>query len=83
MSEPWIRRAFAPNPRLRVHVATGRYDAGQCLQIAETVRRLESPLREAYTTACYEGGHMMYLDAAARAAFAADISRLLRSLQER
>lgn len=83
VSEPWIRRAFALNPRLRVHVATGHNDAGQCLQIAETVRRLESPLREAYTTACYEGGHMMYLDAGARVAFARDLTALVGAVAPR
>ena len=61
-------------------VATGRIDAGQCLQIAETVRRLEPPLRDAYTARCYEGGHMMYLDDDARVAFAADLTALVRGL---
>jgi hypothetical protein len=80
VSEPWIRQAFARQPRLRVVVATGRFDAGQCLQIAETVRRLEPPLRDAYTARCYEGGHMMYLDDDARVAFAADLTALVRGL---
>lgn len=80
VSEPWIRQGFALNPRLRVHVATGRFDAGQCLQIAETIRRLESPLRQAYTAACYDGGHMMYLDDGARVAFAADLTALIREV---
>lgn len=78
VSEPWIRQALEANPRLRVLVATGRYDAGQCLQIAETVRRQEPAVAGAYTAACYEGGHMMYLDAPARAAFAADVVSLVR-----
>lgn len=80
VSEPWIPQAFARNPKLRVRVATGRYDAGQCLQIAETVRRLDPPLRDAYTATCYEGGHMMYLDDDARVAFAGDLTALVRSL---
>lgn len=80
VSEPWLRDAFALNPALRVHVATGRYDAGQCLAIEAAVRRIPPPLGAAYTERCYEGGHMMYLDPEARVALSADLLRLIRAI---
>jgi carboxypeptidase C (cathepsin A) len=74
---PSAAEAVALNPRLKVLVAAGRFDSlNSCAVNEERARRLEGVLRKAYTFACYEGGHMMYRDAAARGGLARDVRAL-------
>lgn len=78
-SLPWTREALDLNPKMKVLVATGRYDSGSCLVIQEMVQRIEAPYQGAFTSRCYNGGHMMYLDPDARVAFSADLEALIAS----
>lgn len=74
---PSAAEAVALNPRLKVLVAAGRYDSlNSCAANEERARRLAGALRVAYRFACYEGGHMMYRDEAARAQLARDVRAL-------
>jgi carboxypeptidase C (cathepsin A) len=74
---PSAAEAVTLNPRLKVLVAAGRFDSlNSCAVNEERARRLEGALRKAYTFACYEGGHMMYRDAAARGELANDVRAL-------
>ena len=62
-SQPWIQRAMAKNPALRVWVATGLYDSlNSCAGNAATVATLPPAIRARFTLRCFAGGHMMYED---------------------
>ena len=79
---PSAAEAVMLDPRLRVLVAAGRYDSlNSCAANEETARRLEGDLKNAYRFECYEGGHMMYHDSAARQSLARDIRALAASIQ--
>lgn len=79
---PSAAEAVQANPELRVLVAAGRYDAlNSCTANAERARRLKGALRQAYTFQCYEGGHMMYRDPAARTALAGHVRALAETAE--
>jgi hypothetical protein len=74
---PSAAEAVGLNPKLKVWVAAGRFDSlNSCTANEEMARCLEGALASAYTFACYEGGHMMYRDPAARAQLARDVRGL-------
>jgi carboxypeptidase C (cathepsin A) len=74
---PSAAEAVELDPRLRVLVAAGRYDSlNSCAANDEIARHLEGVLKDAYTFACYEGGHMVYRDEQARAQLAHDLRKL-------
>jgi carboxypeptidase C (cathepsin A) len=76
---PSAAEAVALNPDIRVWVAAGRFDSlNSCSANDELGRRLEGALAQAYTFACYEGGHMMYRDPQARV----ELARHMRQLAE-
>jgi len=80
---PWAERALALHPRLKILVASGRYDAAHCEVTAESIRQLPPAIRAAYTFRCYDGGHMMYKDAPARVQLSRDLVALVTAgLQE-
>lgn len=75
---PGTAEAVALNPRLKVLVASGLYDSlANCPGDEERSRRLAPELKAAMTFRCYVGGHMMYRDAATRAALSADVRALV------
>jgi carboxypeptidase C (cathepsin A) len=60
-SQPWMRRAMALNPRLRLFVAAGKYDSlNSCADNSWTVSHLDAAMTKNITVGCYAGGHMMY-----------------------
>lgn len=62
-SEDALRTAMAANPYLKVFAACGYYDLATPAFAMEYTRdhlRLPAELRANFTTAYYEGGHMMY-----------------------
>ena len=74
---PSAAEAVERDPTLTVLVAAGLYDSlNSCAANEELARKLEGNLRKAYSFACYEGGHMMYRDEAARQQLARDIRAL-------
>jgi carboxypeptidase C (cathepsin A) len=77
---PSAAEAVGLNSDIEVWVAAGRFDSlNSCIANEELGRRLEGDLQQAYTFACYEGGHMMYRDPEARVALARDVRQLARS----
>lgn len=71
---PWSIEAAQANPRLRVLVAAGRFDALNNCDANDVVASLLPPaLRPRFRFVCYEGGHMMYHDADTHARMAADL----------
>lgn len=77
---PWVQRTFALNHSTRTFVAAGLYDSlNSCPLIAYQVSRLEPVLRANVSVRCYEGGHMMYEDRAARVQLKRDITTFYRA----
>jgi carboxypeptidase C (cathepsin A) len=77
-SQPWLQRAMRADPDLRVFVAAGRFDSlNMCEGNPLMTARLEPELARRFTHACYEGGHMMYRDAAERVRLAYDLRRFI------
>jgi ornithine cyclodeaminase len=70
---------MALNPRLHVLVASGVFDSmANCAGYQEIGAHLSGPLQNAITFKCYQGGHMMYLDAGPRVALSNDIRAMAR-----
>lgn len=77
-SLPWLQGAMHQDRQLRVFVAAGRYDSlNSCAGNAAIVAGMEADLGRRFTTGCYDGGHMMYRDAAARLQLARDVARFI------
>lgn len=77
-SLPWLQTAMRENGQLRVFVAAGRFDSlNACAGNAAIVAGMEPALGQRIRTACYDGGHMMYRDAAARLQLARDVRRFV------
>jgi len=73
-SLPWLQTAMRQDPQLRVFVAAGRYDSlNACAGNAAIVAGMDTGLAQRFRTRCYDGGHMMYRDAAARLQLARDV----------
>jgi carboxypeptidase C (cathepsin A) len=81
-AQPWIRRAIALDPKLKVFVAAGLYDSlNSCAANEDLMTRLEPTLAGHFTVRCYQGGHMMYRDDSARVKLSADVIGFIRSAQ--
>ena len=75
---PGVEDALALNPRLRVLVVAGLYDSFMpCAENVELASQLPPNLAAAMRFKCYEGGHAIYKDAAARAQFSHDVEALI------
>jgi carboxypeptidase C (cathepsin A) len=62
-AQPWVTRALALNPRMRVLVAAGRFDSfNSCWANEDLAQRLPPEIAGNIAFRCYDGGHMMYLD---------------------
>jgi carboxypeptidase C (cathepsin A) len=76
---PWMQNALTRNKKLKVFVATGRYDPlNMCEGDVEAVAELPENLSSRIENRCYEAGHIMYMDAGARPQFLSDVSRFIR-----
>ena len=79
-AQPWLRRAMVLNPSLKAFAAAGLYDSlNSCAANAYLVSQLEQPLSANITAKCYDGGHMMYDEAAIRRQVTSDIAAFYRS----
>jgi carboxypeptidase C (cathepsin A) len=75
-SQPWLTRAMATQPGLRVFVAAGWYDSlNSCAGNAYVVDHLMGPAASDVTARCYRSGHMIYRDRVPRFALRADLRR--------
>lgn len=76
---PWIVNALTRSPKLRVFVATGRFDPlNMCDGNVIATATLPSALSERIVNRCYESGHIIFREDAARQAFLADLRRFFR-----
>ena len=76
---PWMQSAMTRDKKLKVYVATGRYDPlNMCEGDVKVVAQLPADLSSRIQNRCYEGGHIMYTDAAVRATFLNDLSSFIR-----
>lgn len=79
---PSAQEAVDRNPDMKVLVASGMYDSlASCAANREVSSRLEGALKEAFAFKCYEGGHMMYRDAAAHVRLRNDVKALIAASQ--
>ena len=79
-SQPWMRRAMALDPRLKLFVAAGKYDSlNSCADLEWTVAHLEPAITTNVSLGCYAGGHMMYDTKAARLSLRNDIAAFVKS----
>lgn len=77
-SRPWVLGALEHNPGLRVFVAAARYDSfGRCDANLDLAGRLPAGIADRFTFRCYESGHMIGADDAARPILAADLRAFL------
>jgi carboxypeptidase C (cathepsin A) len=78
-SEP-LRAALSKNPFMKVFVAAGYYDLATPHFGAEYTlshMELDPSLRDNFTLAYYEAGHMLYLDITELAKFKADVNQFV------
>jgi carboxypeptidase C (cathepsin A) len=81
-----LRSAFTKNPYMKVFVASGYFDLGTpyfATQYTLSHMGLDPTLRSNITTAEYQAGHMMYLDAASLAKLKKDVSAFLQETLKR
>jgi hypothetical protein len=72
---PWMQNAMTRDKKLEVFVATGRYDPlNMCEGDAKAAAQLPADLSSRIQVRCYEGGHIMYMDAKARPIFLSDLA---------
>jgi carboxypeptidase C (cathepsin A) len=77
-SLPWLQDAMRLDPGLRIFVAAGRFDSlNMCEGNLAMTAKLGPALAGRFTNRCYEGGHMMYRDAAERRRLAEDVRRFV------
>jgi carboxypeptidase C (cathepsin A) len=75
---PATEEAVALDPRIRILVAAGMFDAFlPCAVGAQTEASLPDNLRSAIHFRCYAGGHAMYLDAPVRTELSRDVGALI------
>jgi carboxypeptidase C (cathepsin A) len=76
---PWMQTAMTRNKKLKVYVATGRYDPlNMCEGDVKAVAQLPADLSSRIQNHCYEAGHIMYQDPAVRPKLLSDLSRFIR-----
>jgi hypothetical protein len=84
VNPPWIIDALERNKDLQVFVLTGRYDPlNMCEGDVIVTAQLPGDLSSRILNHCYEGGHSIYMDEAARLAFSHDVSAFIRDTMAR
>ena len=81
-----LRSAFTKNPYMKVFVASGYFDLGTpyfATQYTLSHMGLDPTLRANITTAEYQAGHMMYLDAPSLAKLKKDVAAFLQETLKR
>lgn len=80
----WIIDALTRAKTMRVMVLTGRYDATNMCEGSEIMTEtLPADLSNRISNHCYEGGHIIYKDEAARLAIAQDVAVFVRQATAR
>ena len=73
---PWVQRTFALDRDTKTFVGVGIYDSlNSCALVTYQASQLDPALRGNISLGCYEGGHMMYEDRAARVRLSRDLAR--------
>jgi carboxypeptidase C (cathepsin A) len=80
-AQPWLRRAMAIDPGLKVFLVAGLYDSlNSCADNKYLVVHIQPPeFGRNITQGCYRGGHMMYDTKEARYALKRDAAAFIRS----
>jgi carboxypeptidase C (cathepsin A) len=79
-AQPWLRRAMAIDPALKVFLVAGLYDSlNSCADNRYLAAHVEPPeFRRNITLGCYPAGHMMYDTKEARDQLARDAAAFVR-----
>ncbi|WP_448140521.1 hypothetical protein [Sphingopyxis fribergensis] len=76
---PWIVDALKRDKAMRVLVITGRYDPlNMCEGNVIVTATLPADLSSRMTNRCYDAGHVVYQDEAARLEFSRDVANFIR-----
>jgi carboxypeptidase C (cathepsin A) len=79
-SQPWMRRAMALDPQLKLFVAAGKYDSlNSCPDMQWTIAQLAPAVSKNVTLGCYSGGHMMYDTKSARIQLREDAAAFVKT----
>ena len=80
-AQPWLRRAMAIDPSLKVFLAAGLYDSlNSCADNAYLAAHTQPPeFGRNITTGCYRAGHMMYDTKEARYSLKRDVAAFIRN----
>jgi carboxypeptidase C (cathepsin A) len=77
---PWTQAAMKLLPEMRVFVALGRYDpTNVCEGQVLAIETLPADQQRRIVTHCYDGGHMMFRDYAARVKISDDLAGFVSS----
>jgi Serine carboxypeptidase len=75
---PWMQNAMTRDKKLKVSVATGRYDPlNMCEGDVKAVAELPADLSSRIENHCYESGHVIYEEPQVRVKFLNDLSRFI------
>ena len=75
---PWMQTAMMRDKKLKVYVATGRYDPlNMCEGDVRAAAQLPAELSSRIQNQCYESGHIIYEEAQVRTTFLNDLSRFI------
>jgi hypothetical protein len=84
VNPPWIIDALERDKDLQLFVLTGRYDPlNMCEGDVIVTAQLPVDLSSRILNRCYEGGHSIYMDEAARLVFSRDVSNFIRDTMAR
>jgi carboxypeptidase C (cathepsin A) len=79
IAEPWLRRAIAIDPALKVFVAMGVYDSlNSCAHTRYIIGQADPSLGHNIKLGCYESGHVIYQTKQARLELKRDIANFIR-----
>jgi hypothetical protein len=82
-SQPWMRRAMALDPQLRLLIAVGKYDSlNSCADVSWSVTHLDPAVTKNISLGCYGGGHMMYDTTSARLRLRDDVDAFVKGKRE-
>ncbi len=77
-TQPWLRRAMAMNPKLKVLVGAGLYDSlNSCSANEELMNHIQRAEAANFTLKCYLGGHDFQRDPETEPLFIADMKTFI------
>jgi carboxypeptidase C (cathepsin A) len=84
LAEPWLRRAMAMDPSLKVYVAAGLYDSlNSCVHNSYVISQIEPEFGRNMKAGCYDSGHVIYATKEARLRLKQDIVKFIHEAADK